>query len=172
MKRLLLLRHAKAVPAEEPLADIARPLAPRGERDAQLIGGRLWQHHGRPDLILSSPATRAVQTARLIAPALEYPSGAMVLERRLYLAEPAKLVEVIAAQDAAVESMLVVGHNPGLTELVHELLPSFPVDDLPTAAVVAVDYTGIADWTEIGGGAARLAFYDYPKNPREPATAR
>ncbi len=91
------------------------------------------------------------------------------VERRLYLAEPAALLAVIGAQDDAVESLLVVGHNPGLTELVHELLPGFDVDDLPTGAVVALDYPAGTAWAGLETAAGRLTYYDFPKNPREPA---
>jgi phosphohistidine phosphatase len=171
VRRLLLLRHAKAVPAEAPLADIARPLAPRGETDARRIADRLGQHY-RPTLIVASPATRAQQTAQIVAAALHYPPQAVALERRLYLAEPATLVDAIALQDAAAETLLVVGHNPGLTELAQHLLPTFDVDDLPTAAVVGLELDGIEAWNELRGATARLAYYDFPKNPREPVTAR
>ena len=172
MRRLLLLRHAKAAPAAEPLADLARPLAERGERDARRIGERLRQQPSRPDLILASPAARTLRTAELVAAALDYPHGAIALERRLYLAEPATLGDVIAAQDPAVECLLIVGHNPGLTELVHEWLPSFTVDDLPTGAIVALDYAAADGWASLGGAAARLAYYDFPKNPAAPITPR
>ena len=125
MKRLLLLRHAKAEPATEPLVDIVRPLADRGDRDARRLGERLRQQQLYPALILSSPAARALRTAQLVAHALDYARDAIALDRRLYLAEPAAIVEIIAAQNDAIETLLVVGHNPGLTELVHRLLPAF-----------------------------------------------
>jgi phosphohistidine phosphatase len=172
MKRLLLLRHAKAVPATDPLADSARPLAERGEHDAQRIGERLRSYGLRPTLILSSPAARALQTARLVAAAGDYPHDAIALEPALYLAEPATLVAIIAAQSAAIETLLVVGHNPGLTELVHRLLPAFDDDNLPTGAVVGLDYAAADDWAGIAAAAPSLAYYDFPKNRRTPATAR
>ena len=172
MKRLLLLRHAKALPAEEPLADIARPLAARGERDAAWIGERLSRHGFGPHRIIASPAARALRTAELVAAAVSYPREQIVTLQPLYLAEPAAIREIVAAQDARIESLLVVGHNPGLSELVIELLPTFDVDDLPTAAVVGLDYAGATDWTRIAAAAARLAYYDFPKNLGAPLTAR
>ena len=172
MRRLLLLRHAKAVPATDPLTDSARPLAERGLRDARLIGERLRQHGVRPALILSSPATRALQTAELVAAALDYARDALALERRLYLAEPATLLAVIAAQTAANETLLVVGHNPGLTDLAHRLLPTLDVDDLPTCAVVGLDYDDARGWADIATAAPTFAYYDFPKNPRPPLTRR
>jgi phosphohistidine phosphatase len=172
VKRLLLLRHAKAIGAEQPLADIARPLAERGKRDAERIGERLQRHQTPPGRMLASPAARTVQTARLAAAAFGQPPEAIVIEPRLYLAELATLRTVITAQDSAIESLLLVGHNPGLSELVHELLPAFDVDDLPTGAVVVLEYTAATAWTELEGAAGRLAYYDFPKNLRAPITNR
>jgi phosphohistidine phosphatase len=172
MRRLLLLRHAKAVPATDPLTDSARPLAERGLRDARRVGERLRQHELRPTLILSSPATRALQTAELVAAAMDYPREEIALERRLYLAEPGTLMTVIAGQSAATETLLVVGHNPGLTELAHQLLPALDVDDLPTCAVVGLEYGDAPDWAGIAGAAAAFGYYDFPKNPRPPITSR
>lgn len=172
MKRLLLLRHAKAVPATEPLADSARPLTPRGERDARRIGERLREHRPRPALIVASPATRALHTAQLVAAAIDYPPQEIALERRLYLAQPAAIVAIIAAQSAAVETLLVVGHNPGLSELAQELMPSFDVDDLPTCAIVGIDYADAGAWSQLAGAAATLSYYDFPKSSRAPVTRR
>jgi phosphohistidine phosphatase len=171
VRRLLLLRHAKAVPAEEAFADIARPLAERGERDARRIGERLRQRH-RPKLILASPATRTLQTAQLVAAALDYPRDAIALDPKLYLAERSSIVEVIAGQDAALESLLIVGHNPGLTQAVHQLRPGFHVEDLPTAAIVVLEYAALENWGDVETATSRLVYYDFPKNPHEPATAR
>src|SRR5688500_2218485 len=98
MKRLLLLRHAKAVPATEPLVDMDRPLAERGERDARRIGSRLRLQRIRPALILTSPAARALRTAQLVAHEIDHPLEAIALDRRLYLAEPGAIVEIIAGQ--------------------------------------------------------------------------
>jgi phosphohistidine phosphatase len=172
MKRLLLLRHAKAVPAKDPLTDIARPLAERGERDARRIGERLREQRLRPALILTSPAARASATAQIVASAIEYPHESIALDRRLYLAEPAMIAEVITAQDAALETLLVVAHNPGLTDLVHRLMPDFDVDDLPTGAIVGIDYADALSWARVDAGGGALFYYDFPKSTRAPITGR
>ncbi len=96
----------------------------------------------------------------------------IALERQLYLAEPAAIVDIVAAQDAALGTLLVVGHNPGLTELVHRLVPDFDVDDMPTGAVVGVDYAEGVAWARIDRAAATLSYYDFPKNSRAPVTGR
>jgi phosphohistidine phosphatase len=172
MKRLLLLRHAKAVPAKGPLADSARPLAERGERDARRIGERLREHRRHPKLIVASPAVRTLQTAQLVAAALDYPLEEIALENRLYLAHPTAILDIIAAQSAAAETLLVVGHNPGVSELVLELLPDFEVEDLPTGGIVGVDYRDAQKWSDIVDQSPALSYYDFPKNPRAPLTRR
>jgi phosphohistidine phosphatase len=172
MKRLLLLRHAKAVQATEPLADSARPLSARGEQDALRIGERLRRHRAQPTLILASPAARALHTAQLVADAVGYRRENIVLEERLYLAPPSVITDVIAAQGPAIETLLVVGHNPGLSELVLEQLPAFDVDDLPTSAVVGLDYADASSWAEAAAAAPTLSYYDFPKNASSPVTRR
>lgn len=171
MRRLLLLRHAKAVPAAEPLADSARPLAARGERDADWIGARLARHGFAPHRIITSPAARALQTAEIVAARIGYPREQIATVQSLYLAEPDAIVEVVAAQGAGLESLLVVGHNPGLSELVLGLLPTFEVDDLPTAGVVGLAFAGATGWAGVEAAAPRLAYYDFPKNSGAPVTA-
>jgi phosphohistidine phosphatase len=170
MKRLLLLRHAKAEPAEQPLADIARKLAARGERDARWIGERLFRHGLVPDRIIASPAARALHTAQLVAAAVGYPSENIAILHPLYLAEPAAIRGIVAAENVRTESLLVVGHNPGLSELVLDLFPSFEVDDLPTAAVVALAYADATEWAHLDQATARLVYYDFPKNTGAPFT--
>lgn len=172
MKRLLLLRHAKALPAEDPLADIARPLAARGERDAAWVAERLSRHGLAPHRIIASPAARALNTAKIVAAAVGYPREDIATLHPLYLAEASAIQKIIAAQDARSNSLLVVGHNPGLSELVLELLPSFEADDLPTAAVVALEYADAAGWAQIDRAAGRLVYYDFPKNTGSPLKAR
>jgi phosphohistidine phosphatase len=172
MKRLLLLRHAKAVPATGASADIARPLAERGERDARRIGERLRERRLHAALILTSPATRALATAHIVASAIDYPRESIRLDGRLYLAEPATILDIVAAQDAALETLLVVGHNPGLTEAAHRLLPDLDVDDLPTGAIVGIDYAGAVSWARMDAARGAFSYYDFPKSSGAPITGR
>jgi phosphohistidine phosphatase len=170
VKRLLLLRHAKAVPAETGVADITRPLAERGERDALRMGERLRLRHACPDLVVTSPAKRTLRTAEVVADIWGYPRERIEREQRLYLADPAEILAVIGAQDRNAASLLVVGHNPALTDLTHQLSPQFDLDDLPTGGVVALD-ADIEDWAKLSGAKLVLAYWDFPKNP-SPPTAR
>jgi len=164
VKRLLLLRHAKSSWSDDGLADSERPLSGRGERDAPRMGARLRKRGIRPGLVITSPAVRARRTASLVARALDYPDGAIRLEATLYLAAPAEILTVVAAQADAIDCLLVVGHNPGLTELTNLLLPELALANLPTTGVVVVDCAG-ERWAEVRNAQRQLVYYDYPKNP-------
>ena len=163
MKRLILLRHAKSSWSDDGLSDSERPLSGRGERDAPRMGVRLRERGIRPDLVLSSPALRARRTASLVARALDYPDDAIRLDATLYLAAPVEILAVVAEQADAVDCLLVVGHNPGLTELTNLLLPELELANLPTAGTVVVD-CATERWAEVRNAQRRLVYYDYPKN--------
>ena len=170
MKRLILLRHAKSSWADDGLPDSERPLSGRGERDAPRMGARLSGRLIRPNLMLSSPALRARRTATLVARALDYPNDGIRIDARLYLATPLEILAVVAEQADAVDHLLVVGHNPGLTELTNLLLPDLGLANLPTAATVVVD-CATEHWAELRNAQRRLVYYDYPKNSGVGATA-
>jgi phosphohistidine phosphatase len=163
VKRLILLRHAKSSWSDDGLSDSERPLSGRGERDAPRMGVRLRERGIRPDLVLSSPALRARRTASLVARALDYPDDAIRLDATLYLAAPVEILAVVAEQADAVDCLLVVGHNPGLTELTNLLLPELELANLPTAGTVVVD-CATERWAEVRNAQRRLVYYDYPKN--------
>lgn len=171
MKRLLLLRHAKSSWNDEGALDFARTLAPRGESDAPEMGNRLRGRDMTVDLVLASPAARAKRTATLVAAALGYAEERIALAPDLYLASPAALLRTIGQQPDSAATLLVVGHNPGLTELANLLVAELNLDNLPTAGVVAID-CDTQHWASVGTAPRSLAFYDFPKNPAAPATTR
>src|SRR5262245_46628964 len=146
MKTLLILRHAKSSWDEPGLEDHARPLSPRGERDAPRMGKLMRDERLLPDLIISSDAVRARSTAEAVAEAARYP-GTILLEPRLYAASPAQIVAVlrtVADRDAA--TVMVVGHNPGLEELIAHLTGER--EDMPTAALAHVTLP-IERWRQV-----------------------
>ena len=163
MKQLILFRHAKSS-WDDDVDDVDRPLAPRGERDAPRMGKRLKARHARPALILASHATRAQQTADLVARALGLGPKELTTDKALYLASPDTILGVVARLDDAHSCVLLVGHNPGLTELVNRLLPRLALENLPTSGVVAIDFA-TTSWKGTSTAEAKLAYYDYPKNP-------
>jgi phosphohistidine phosphatase len=164
MKRLTLVRHAKSSWAAPASPDRERVLADRGERDARKMGRRLVARKARPSLIVSSPAIRAHATAKSIASALSYPLEFLQLEDPLYLAAPDEIMDVVRNQRDDFSDLMLVGHNPGLTDLVNRLLPDMQLDNLPTAGIVAIE-SDAPSWAAFTDHPIRLAFYDYPKNP-------
>ena len=165
MKRLYLQRHAKSSWSNSGLADHDRPLAGRGERDGPWIARRLRAHGAVPQLIIASSAVRARRTAQIIAAELGLPSGAVAIDPDLYLASPQLILATAKRTDDALSSIMLVGHNPGLTELAAWLAPQLELDNLPTAGVLAADFD-VSSWTALD--APVLQYYDYPKNPGPP----
>ena len=163
MKRLTLFRHAKSSWNDPGLPDNERPLSGRGERDAPAMAARLAARGERPDIILTSHAVRAAATARALAAGLGSPGDAIRVDRRLYLASPGALLDVLREQDDGDGHVLVVGHNPGLTDVANRLLPTLAVDNLPTSAVIAIA-VDTDRWAELGPTVCRLLYYDYPKS--------
>jgi phosphohistidine phosphatase len=162
MKTLTLLRHAKSSWDDERLDDHDRPLADRGHRDARRMGKRLARRKFHPELLLTSTALRARETSDYLAAALELAESRSRIERGIYLASPDELLRVVAGLDDALESVLLIGHNPGLTQLANLLLPSLRLDNLPTAGVIAID-CAVDRWREMDGAGCTLRFYDSPK---------
>jgi phosphohistidine phosphatase len=133
VKRLLILRHAKSSWDDLSRDDWARPLSPRGERDAPRVGNLLRERSLIPELIITSDAVRALTTARAVAEAAGY-DGAIVAEPSLYHAKPDEVLETLKGVTDAVRAVMIVGHNPGLEDLVTRLTGE--AVDLPTAALV------------------------------------
>ena len=161
LKQITLLRHAKSSWSDAGRADIERPLNERGERDAPLIGRWLLEKGERPSLILNSPATRARQTARLVADQLGYPREFMQTEADLYLAAPAEILAVIARQEASFNHLLLCGHNPGITELSNTLSNS-NIDNVPTCGVVCIE-ANVKSWAELSTARGMLKLFQSPK---------
>ncbi|MCB9134994.1 MAG: histidine phosphatase family protein [Anaerolineales bacterium] len=120
MKTLLLLRHAKSDWADAGISDHDRPLNKRGKTDAPRMGELLREHGQTPDLILSSTALRARQTAELVAEACEY-LGEILTVREMYLAEPEEYLEAIQLYAREEAKVMIVGHNPGIEDLAARL---------------------------------------------------
>ena len=161
MKTLTLLRHAKSSWKDPSLIDHDRPLNRRGKRDLAVMGERLKQAGVRPSLILSSTAVRAWKTAKGIAKEIAYPPEFMEREQLLYHAGVNRILDVLAQQDDAFNSILVVGHNPGLTDFANYLVPDI-THNIPTCGFVSVTIDS-EDWNLKGEKKIELVVYDYPK---------
>ena len=147
MKTLLVLRHAKSSRDDPSLDDRDRPLAARGERDAPRMGRLVRDEQLSPDLVVCSDAVRARQTAEAMAEAAGY-SGTILLEHRLYAAEAGGILAVLReVVEPDLGTVMIVGHNPGLEDLV-SALTGFR-EDLPTAALAQLALP-IDRWSDIG----------------------
>ena len=161
MKILTLVRHAKSSWKENTISDRERPLNKRGEHDAPMMGKRIVAAGIRPSLILSSPATRAWSTAKILAQEIGYPREFLQRENSLYLASLDNIIDVLIAQDAEFNSVMIVAHNPGLTTFANYLSPGL-TDNLATAGVVSVGFEQ-EDWNLHAAPKTELLTYDYPK---------
>ena len=116
MKILILVRHAKSSWKNAYLLDIDRPLNKRGQRDAPVMGKRLAERDSTPDFLISSPATRALTTAEIIAQEIEYPVEDIVVDERIYGADVDDWLEIVQDLDDGWDCVMCFGHNPGITD--------------------------------------------------------
>ncbi|MEE9135619.1 MAG: histidine phosphatase family protein [Gammaproteobacteria bacterium] len=161
-KRITLLRHAKSSWKDASVADRDRPLNRRGSKSAPDMGKRLADRGVRPSLLLTSPAKRARETARLIARELNYPLEFIQSESELYLATPETILQVVARQDDGFNDVMLFGHNPGITELANQL-GDRNIDNVPTCGVVGIELD-VQEWAEIVAADGKTVFFDYPKS--------
>lgn len=160
MKTLFLVRHAKSSRDDRSLPDRDRPLDDRGKQDAPKMGKRLAKRDLKLDLLVSSPALRALTTARLIADEVGYKRKDIVVDDRLYARSPDDLLAVVRALDKKLDRVMLFGHNPEFTDLAHRL--SSEIIDMPTGAVAEFDYDTKA-WSDVGEIEPAKAVLDYPK---------
>ncbi|MEJ2601093.1 MAG: histidine phosphatase family protein [Anaerolineales bacterium] len=145
MKTLLILRHAKSSWKHAELPDFDRPLNRRGKRDAPRMGELLRQLDLFPDLILSSSAQRARQTTQAVVDSSGY-GGEVYWMDSLYAAPPESYLDALRALDDSLQQVMVVGHNPGMEELLEELTGE--AETLPTAALAQV-LLPIQSWNQL-----------------------
>jgi len=161
MKTLYILRHAKSSWEDPDLDDFQRPLNDRGKKDAPRMGKRLRKENVSPDLICSSPANRALATAQLVAGELGYKTKSIHEEPKLYHAGGDTILDVLHSLSDSHKAVMVVGHNPGLTEFANDLLNE-EINNIPTAGFVSARLN-INQWKEAHWGCGEMVLYEYPK---------
>lgn len=159
MKTLLLLRHAKSSWKIPDQPDFERPLNGRGRRSAPLMGRHLRRQGIEPDLVLCSPAERTRQTAALFTEAARV-RAEVRYDERIYEASGLQLLEVVAQAGEGANTVLLIGHNPGLEELLFMLTGEMQL--MPTAALARVDLS-VERWGEVREQAGRLDWVVRPK---------
>ncbi|MDO0931351.1 histidine phosphatase family protein [Streptomyces sp. DG2A-72] len=170
LRRLVVLRHAKSA-WPDGVADHARPLAPRGRRDAPAAGIALAEADCLPDLALCSTAVRARQTWELASAQWGTPPPVRH-DPRLYAADVPDLLSVVHDVSAEVETLLLIGHNPGLEELVLALAGDSLDDALervrvkfPTSAIAVLAWYGTS-WRGLAPGGALLTSMTVPRGKK------
>ncbi len=166
-RELLILRHAKSAWDTPAASDFDRPLNGRGKRDAPRMGAWLLAQELVPDHVIASPARRARQTARRVCKALGRDPDGVAWQPRLYLADVPTLLEALAGCPADASRVLLVGHNPGLEELLEylggtRLEPPPGGKRLPTATVARLALPD--DWTHLAAGQGELLAWVRPRD--------
>lgn len=161
---MYIIRHAKSGWENPGLTDFDRPLNDRGKHDAPRMGKRLKEKGVHPDLMLSSPAKRALSTCKRIAEALNYPEEKIVTDRNLYHADEEYLLATVKKISDKYHTVLLFGHNPGLTDLVNNLSnDDANMINIPTCGVAAFSFH-IQSWSRVEPGNGKFLFFDYPKS--------
>lgn len=161
MKKIILVRHAKSAWNNPLLDDHDRPLADRGIADAPKMAKRLKKREIIPDLILSSTALRAAETAKITAKILDYPVKNILWEKGLFHASPNQILKIIRTQRDSADTIFVFGHNPGFNDLIGYL--GGDLDNLPTSGQFGFKLNSM-HWADLKPESANVWFLDFPKN--------
>jgi phosphohistidine phosphatase len=148
MKQLLLLRHAHAQEAHPGMEDIDRPLSPRGRAEALDAAQCIAEAGLRCDVVLASPAVRATETAHIVAVNLHLPAD-LRIEPALYPGEPEALLGSLKQCANELKIVLMIGHNPGLSELAQHFNSAGAAIELRTAGLCAITFADQVSWREL-----------------------
>lgn len=160
-RRLTLVRHGHAENKGPGHRDFDRALDRRGRAEVAEMARRCLELGLRPDLLVTSAAVRAVQTAAAFEPLLEGPSRSLQSEPDLYLAEAEKLLGFIRGIDDGVAHLMLVAHNPGLGDLAKQLAPGARFTGFETAATCSIRFAA-GSWRSVGAAEAEEVRYDTP----------
>jgi phosphohistidine phosphatase len=165
MKRLMLIRHGKSSWKDPDIVDFDRPLNRRGKGDAPEMGRRLASRGERPDLIVTSPAKRAVSTMNRIAREIGFTESRILRDDRVYEAGGRELLSIIRKFEDMNGYVVLCGHNPGLTDLCN-LVSDLTIDNLPTCGVVSIEFP-VDSWDDVAAGSGLVRYFDFPKRAFE-----
>lgn len=159
MKYLYLLRHAKSSWKDLSVNDFDRPLNKRGKKDAPKMGKFLNDRNVKVDLIISSPAKRTKETSKIIAEGIGY-KNQIIFDENIYEASLEQLLALIKNLNKNLNSVMLVAHNPGLTELANYFVNE-DIDNIPTCGIAAIKLEN--GWDEVKRNCGKLLFFEYPK---------
>ncbi len=167
-KRLILLRHAKSAWEDQDIADFDRPLSSRGRKAAPIIGAHLARAGYVPDLVLCSSASRALETLNLVIAGWQHQPNTRK-QKSLYLAMPREMLKRVQSVGNEVNTVMLVGHNPGIADLANWLCHEGDATvrgalsrKFPTGAVAVIDFD-VEDWREVDAETGRLVEFVTPR---------
>jgi phosphohistidine phosphatase len=161
MKKLVLIRHAKSSWENEAQADFERPLNKRGKNDAPFMGEIIKNTIGTPQLIISSPAKRALSTAKKMAKKLNYQKDDIKTDLKIYHAEDTELIRIIKKISEKYDFVAIVGHNPAITEVAN-ILGDSQIINVPTSGAVYIEFE-LDSWENIKIKSGHMVAFEYPK---------
>jgi phosphohistidine phosphatase len=159
MRTLYILRHAKSSWKDANLADFDRPLSGRGRKASEGVGSFLKDKEISFDLVVSSPAVRARQTIELVLRAAKM-RPELRFDERIYEATAARLLEIVSQLENEQKAVMLVGHNPGMQELL--MLLTGQSEEYPTAALTKIGFKNLK-WSEVGSKKGNLEWIVTPK---------
>lgn len=159
-KHLILIRHAKSDWSFD-VPDFSRPLNKRGNRDAPIMAKRLAAQKLFPEMLISSPANRAISTAKLFAKEMDYELDRIQEESAIYEAETLSLLKIVNSFDNQLNYIALFGHNPGVSLFAHYLCHKSQVD-FPTCACMHLKFE-TDDWATLSMDTGDLVWFSYPK---------
>ena len=165
-RNLIIIRHAKSSWDDSSLGDHERPLNKRGIANAPVMASRLLSLNVNPEALLSSTALRAATTAQVFAKALNFPPDQITYNSDLYLASAGMLQDLIAGLANDLKTVLIFGHNPGLTLLASQIW-EIPIGNIPTCGVVSLKFKDL-DWRNASSQKPYSTTFDFPKNSTTP----
>ena len=161
MKELCLVRHAKSSWKFPKLDDFERPLNKRGRKNAPFMGKMIRRLGFSPDLMITSPASRAAMTARFLAFGINYPLESIQYLASVYESNEMDLMQLIRELDDKFKKVMLIGHNPTLTRLANSI-GNLSISNIPTCGVCCV-VLGITLWSGIKSKSGELKYFEYPK---------
>ncbi|MAY83707.1 MAG: phosphohistidine phosphatase [Flavobacteriales bacterium] len=162
MKKLYIIRHAKSSWEDGSLKDQDRPLNNRGQKDAPMMAEYFHNEVDHVDMLVSSPALRALTTCKIFADQLKYPTNAITIADEIYGASISEMMRLINGWNNDWETVCIFGHNPTFTYLAEQLC-DINIGNLPTCGIVGVEF-GTDSWDAVSLGSGTQILYDYPKN--------
>ncbi len=160
-RQLFIVRHGKSDWSDPELRDIDRPLKNRGVRNAYAMAEFIKEKGLKPELMISSPAARALNTASIFFTVLDMKADEMLVDDRMYHASPGEIIEIVTEVQDNVHSIMIFGHNPSFTGLANIFLAEH-IYNIPTAGLVFLDFA-MDRWQEITKTKPVDYFFEYPK---------